>query len=717
MRGRISRKPTQLEAGRRRELHRWLWCAPAVVFVAVTVLVAFYGCGGGGRPRPSPGPTTFQGTDGLRRFTQNNPNAAAGFNNGSQASRLVNRYLNQDLAQNIRQSPYDALTTAVNRLGRTDQLRNILQQYPNLRNALQFSDRDNDGFPDDSDRDNWADDLTVDFDVLSPDDEGIIIGTLPMDKKFVPVSWRGLKLFKGRCKITDPNLNDANQPQQEVKVECDASKPVEITSPEPNRPKLKLLGAFKERVPRSVQQGQQKVQAAVDFDGFTIEDTQTRDKVKLGDPQKQEWSPVMLSIDDPADPWDWDFDAIDWDDVSLAWFDDDMLGLASEALMGLYWTLDSKGFSEFAFDDCLVPIGADWEFGFVPRSRRQAELADFFAFTFNWADAGASCDALNFDVVLPALNILLDELPEEDWSGWVEETDSELDTYLASLLNLPPGAELADAILTGEAFTTGLPQFMHDFVLELHSTLALPTRPEGVEVDGDYPSNYTATFSGQTVELLGESYTFSGQVAFQFQTSPQQMQISATFTNFQVEEFDATLNGTLAMTLVEGEPLAVNITATNFRWEISEVQKGSVNGTMQASLTLGQNGVVAQVITSQMNLTLSVTNLLITPPQTYSATLTAVRPLRWPVTECQFSVEGVMGVQGTIANQQVNIQIDFGADGACEKAEITSAGKSAIYNLETGLFEELTRLKGRLRVIPLPERKSIRFSRRAGIAL
>jgi hypothetical protein len=48
MRGRISRKPTQLEAGRRRELHRWLWCAPAVVFVAATVLVAFYGCGGGG---------------------------------------------------------------------------------------------------------------------------------------------------------------------------------------------------------------------------------------------------------------------------------------------------------------------------------------------------------------------------------------------------------------------------------------------------------------------------------------------------------------------------------------------------------------------------------------------------------------------------------------------------------------------------------------------
>jgi hypothetical protein len=226
------------------------------------------------------------------------------------------------------------------------------------------------------------------------------------------------------------------------------------------------------------------------------------------------------------------------------------------------------------------------------------------------------------------------------------------------------------------------------------------------------------------VQLFGETYTLSGQVAFQFQTSPQQ-QISATFTNFRVEErveeynatATATLNGTLAMTLNGGPQLAVNITATNFRWEIPEVQRGSANGTMQASLTLGQDGAVAQVITSQMNLTLSVTNLLITPPQTYSATLTVVQPLRWLVNECDFSVEGVMRVQGTIAKQQVDMQVDFGADGACEKAKITSAGQSAIYNLETGLFEELTRLKGRLRVLQLSEHKPIRLSRRAGVAL
>jgi hypothetical protein len=119
---RISRKQHQLRAGRYWKLGRWLWCAPVVVLVAATVLVAFYGCGGGGGGRPTPpsGPTTFQGTNGLRQLTQNNPNAAAGVNNGSQASRLVNRYLNQNLAQNIRQSPHDALTNTVNHLGRVD---------------------------------------------------------------------------------------------------------------------------------------------------------------------------------------------------------------------------------------------------------------------------------------------------------------------------------------------------------------------------------------------------------------------------------------------------------------------------------------------------------------------------------------------------------------------------------------------------------------------
>jgi hypothetical protein len=681
-----------------------------VVLVAATVLVAFYGCGGGGGVGPLPSLTKLIGVDGLRQLTQNNPNAAAGVNNGSQATRLVNRYLNQNLAQNIRQSPHDALTNTVNHLGRVDQLRNLLQQRPTLRKALQFRDADNNGLPDDTDNDNWADDLTVDFDQLTPDDELILIGALPVDTKFVPVSWRqGLKLLKGRCKITDNNPNDANQPQQEVQVESDAKNPVQITSPEPNRPKLKLLGAFKERVPKSVQQGQQKVQAEIDFDGLTVEDTQTRDKVKLGDPQKPEWSPVRLSVANPQDPLDWDFEAIDWNGVSLNWIDD--LGLVN-----LKWTVDSNGFSEFPFDDCLVPVGADWVFGFVPLSRRQAELAAFFSFIFIWFDTAASCDALTFDISLPDLNILLDDLPEEGWSNWVDDTDDDLDIYLASLLKLPPGAELADAILTAEAFTTGLPQFMHDFVLALHYKLDLQTRPQGVQVTGDYPSNYAATFSGQSVELPVGTFTLSGQVAFQFQTSPQQMQISATFTDFRVD--DDTLNGTLAMTMTlnEGPQLAVNITATNFRWEFPKEQRGSANGTMQASLTK-QNEVVAQVITSQMNLTLSVTNLLFTPPQTYSATLTVVQPLRWPVTECLFSVEGVMGVQGTIANQQVNMQIDFGADGKCEKAKITSAGQSAIYNLEDGVFEELTRLKGRLRVLQLPEHKPIRFSRRAGVAL
>jgi hypothetical protein len=695
---------------------------PATMLVVAVAFVAFYGCGGGGGGGGVAGgggggsgqkPTTFQGREGLNQFTQANPNAAAQFNNASQASRLTNRYLNQDIASNVRQSPQDTLTNTVNHLGRVDQLRNLLRQHPNLRNALQFRDTNNDGLPDDTDNDNIADDLTVDFDRLTPEDEGIVIGALPIDTKFVPVSWRqGLKLFKGRCKITDPNPNDANQPQQEVKVECDKSDPVQVTSPEPNRPKLKLLGTFKERIPNTPQ-GQQ-VQAEIDFDGLTIEDLQTRDRVELGDPQKQEWSPITLSVD-PNDPLTWNFSGIDWNEVDITWLDGDMLQLATENLAGLEWTLNSEGLSGFAFDDCIIPVGGDWKFTPVPRSRRQAELLDPFVFDWLNTPAGNSCDAFTFDVSIPDQNITLDDLPETGWDEWVDTTDAELDVYLASLLKLPPGAELADAILTAEAFTTGLPQFMHDFVLKLHSILNLQTRPQGVQVTGDYPSNYAATFSGQSVELPVGTFTLSGQVAFQFQTSPQQ-QISATFTNFRVEEFDATLNGTLAMTLNEGPQLAVNITATNFRWEIPEVQRGSANGTMQASLTLGQNRAVAQVITSQMNLNLSVTNMTTTPPQTYNATLTVSQPLRWPVNECDFSVEGVMGVQGTIANQQVDMQVDFGHP-ECEKAKITSAGQSAIYNLNSGLFEELTRLKGRLRVLQLPEHKPIRFSRRAGVAL
>jgi len=702
-------------AGRRSTLRQWFFYAPATMLVVAVAFVAFYGCGGGGGGGGGQRPTTFQGREGLNQFTRANSNAAAQFNNASQASRLTNRYLNQNIASNVRQSPQDALTNTVNHLGRVDQLRNLLRQHPNLLNALQFRDTNNDGLPDDTDNDNIADDLTVDFDLLTPDDEGIVIGALPIDTKFVPVSWRrGLKLFKGRCKITDSNPNDANQPQQEVKVECDKSNPVQVTSPEPNRPKLKLLGTFKERIPKDIPQGQQKVQAAIDFDGLTIEDLQTRDKVKLGDPQKQEWSPITLSVD-PNDPLTWNFSAIDWNKVDIAWLDDDMLQLATEDLAGLEWMLDSEGLSEFAFDDCIIPVGDDWQFTPVPRSRRQIELLDLFVFV--WLDEPAdSCDAFTFDISIPDLNIILDDLPETGWAEWVDTTDAELDFYLASLLKLPPGAELADAILTAEAFTTGLPQFMHDFVLELHSELNPLTRPQGVQVEGDYPFNFIATFSGQSVSLFGENYTLSGKVAFQFQSTPQQLQLSATFTNFTVEEFDATLNGTLAMTLNEGPQLAVNITATNFGWA-TENQEGNAKGTMQASLTLGQGGAVAQVITSQMNLNLSVTNMTTTPPQTYNATLTVSQPLRWPVNECDFSVEGVMGVQGTIANQQVNMQIDFGADGACEKAKITSGGQSAIYNLETGLFEELTRLKGRLRTLSIPEHKPIRFSRRSALAL
>jgi hypothetical protein len=50
-----------------------------------------------------------------------------------------------------------------------------------------------------------------------------------------------------------------------------------------------------------------------------------------------------------------------------------------------------------------------------------------------------------------------------------------------------------------------------------------------------------------------------------------------------------------------------------------------------------------------------------------------------------------MGVQGTIANQQVNMQVDFGADGKCEKAKITSAGQSAISDKASAKSTEMLR--------------------------
>jgi hypothetical protein len=105
-------------------------------------------------------------------------------------------------------------------------------------------------------------------------------------------------------------------------------------------------------------------------------------------------------------------------------------------------------------------------------------------------------------------------------------------------------------------------------------------------------------------------------------------------------------------------------------------------------------------------MTLNVRNLLITPPQTYNVTLGVSQPLEWPVESCDYSTSGVLTIRGQVVGQQVEMNVDFGADGECRKAVITS-GRSAIYNLDTGLFESLSRLRSKTRA--LPERRSLRF--------
>jgi hypothetical protein len=113
------------------------------------------------------------------------------------------------------------------------------------------------------------------------------------------------------------------------------------------------------------------------------------------------------------------------------------------------------------------------------------------------------------------------------------------------------------------------------------------------------------------------------------------------------------------------------------------------------------------VRTSALNMTLNVRNLLITPPQTYNVTLGVSQPLEWPVKSCDYSTSGVLTIRGQVVGQQVEMNVDLGADGECKKAVISSGGGSAIYNLDAGLFESLTRLRGQTRAAPQP--RSLRF--------
>lgn len=89
--------------------------------------------------------------------------------------------------------------------------------------------------------------------------------------------------------------------------------------------------------------------------------------------------------------------------------------------------------------------------------------------------------------------------------------------------------------------------------------------------------------------------------------------------------------------------------------------------------------------------------------------LSLAQTLIWPVDDCDYSTEGVLRVLGTVSGQQVQMEVDFGSDGECTKALIRSGGRSAKYDLEKGLFEELTRLRGKTRSYSLPQPRSMRF--------
>jgi hypothetical protein len=289
-------------------------------------------------------------------------------------------------------------------------------------------------------------------------------------------------------------------------------------------------------------------------------------------------------------------------------------------------------------------------------------------------------------------------LEDSEYIDWCEETDSELDAYLAALLNLPPGADLADTVLTAEAWATGLPQFMY-FLYQLHNNLGNPT--PGVSIAGNYPNSYAATF---TNFAFGDS-RLNGKISFEFSSSPGGVQLTTVFESGFTWSGIA-LGGTLKMSLDESTG-QMTIEIGNFSWNIPDKSQGSVpSGTLSSIITL-ENDELTLVRTSTLDMRLNVRNLVFTPPQTYNVTLGVAQPLEWPVESCDYSTSGVLTIRGQVIGQPVEIRVDFGAAGECEKAVISSGGGSAIYNLDEGLFESLTRLRGQTRATPQP--RSLRF--------
>lgn len=281
---------------------------------------------------------------------------------------------------------------------------------------------------------------------------------------------------------------------------------------------------------------------------------------------------LKVAPDESDDIQSFDIEGMDWNRCAATWVDDDLVAYLTEDLIEGYltWDLESSGFwyiyDEVDAVDCAGFYGADWSLMPLPRSRRQAEL--LLPFEFIWDDTLSGCGAIDdyqLAFSIDGTNYLIDALEESEFIDWCEETNTELDSYLAALLNLPPGADLADTVLTAEAWATGLPQFGYYMYL-LHTTFANPA--SGVLIEGDYPSNYTATLT----DFYFLDSRLSGKLDVQFNQTSNQWEMSVTFESFFLN--DVKLDGGLSMAYNEDTQQG-SIAVSNFVWDIPNASQGN----------------------------------------------------------------------------------------------------------------------------------------------
>jgi len=673
----------------------WTRCSRYYSLLAfgVVLSLALTACGGGGGGGGAGNRQILQGANDVRAFSNRDPRAGSLLNNAGQMQDLLRDYSGRPLNPGSRErriTPQESLVNTANALTNNNAVNKIRQRYPNSQTFLRDTPNG----------------LAIDFDNTPPELDWWLGGLIDESEIDLVSRQPRPKLFRGKMEVRTTSTSGNTK---EVEVTCPQNEPMEIRAPNPNGPQLKLIGNLKAQLPQNAPKGQQ-VTAQIDYNKLTVEDIKTAkpnrpgDKVVLGNEQKREWNPVRLKLDQNDDDIpSFDIEGMDWEGLEIGWLDDDLLAYLSIELALLTWIMDSDGFF-FIYDevdevDCAGYYGADWSFQPLPRSRRQAEL--LFPFTFDWDPAFEGCGAVDdYQLVFTyrETTYVVQSLQNSEYIAWCEETDSELDAYLAALLNLPPGADLADTVLTAEAWATGLPEFMY-YLYQLHNRLASPT--QNVSIEGSYPDSYAATFTN--FEYADSQ--LNGKISFEFSSTQDGVQLTAVFESGFTWS-DVALTGTLQMTLNESTG-QMTIKISSFSWNIPDVSQGSVpNGTLSSTITL-ENNELSLVRTSALNMTLNVRNLLITPPQTYNVTLGVSQPLEWPVESCDYSTSGVLTIRGQVAGQPVEMRVDFGADGECKKAVISSGGGSAIYNLDAGLFESLTRLRGQTRAAPQP--RSLRF--------